>query len=404
MRIYSAADEEALRARELVKEWSTDEGVLSKAQCKHLQEETVVDLRTTNVFLRVVLFVFTLIALGAVVGLFLEVFLSHPSQETSGVVLLFFAVTCYIAAELAVSQALLYHHGIEEALAVCAIGFLCAGLGTVLTGDRSYAAAEREVLSLILLVGALSSLWIWYRFNLWYAFVAAMVFVYMLPVYWTTSHAAQLLIVVAFYAAGLGSVIATVSHHRDDYLESAYSLAEAFLWMGMYLTLNLKLSATDFIGHFGSLGIRSNAEFARSFYWTTWVLIWCLPPVVLLRGIRQKNRLVLAVGGITALLTLVTNKPYLGWQRHSWDPMLLGVALCGVVWFLRRWLAAGANGVRGGFTAARLSGKDERWLQVGSSVVGLRAPSFDMPGAQTNASDFEFGGGTSDGGGASGNF
>jgi hypothetical protein len=33
------------------------------------------------------------------------------------------------------------------------------------------------------------------------------------------------------------------------------------------------------------------------------------------RGIRQKDRFVIAVGAIVATLTLVSNKPYLGWQR-----------------------------------------------------------------------------------------
>ena len=77
----------------------------------------------------------------------------------------------------------------------------------------------------------------------------------------------------------------------------------------------------------GGAALRTTTEFSRPFYWATWVLIWCLPPVVLARGIRQKDRFVIAVGAIVAILTLVTNKPYLGWPRHTWDPMLLGVLL-----------------------------------------------------------------------------
>jgi hypothetical protein len=71
-------------------------------------------------------------------------------------------------------------------------------------------------------------------------------------------------------------------------------------------------------------GTRAAAQFAKPFYWGTWVLIWCLPPIVLARGIRQKDRFVIAVGAIVASLTLVSNKPYLGWPRHTWDPMLSG--------------------------------------------------------------------------------
>jgi hypothetical protein len=70
---------------------------------------------------------------------------------------------------------------------------------------------------------------------------------------------------------------------------------------------------------------------------------------VLARGLLRKDRFVIAVGAITAILTLVTNKPYLGWQRHTWDPMLLGALLIGVALFIRRWLAKGPGGIRHDF-------------------------------------------------------
>ncbi len=134
------------------------------------------------------------------------------------------------------------------------------------------------------------------------------------------------------------------------------------------------------------------------------MLIWCLPPVVLARGIRQKDRFVIAVGAIVAILTLVTNKPYLGWPRHTWDPMLLGILLTGVALFIRRWLARGPGGIRHGFTAARLSGKDKQWMNAGSAVLGLVSPQSITPSPQPGDPDFHFGGGASGGGGAWGDF
>ena len=74
MRLYSASSEEILRARTLMTDW-VGEGFLSKAQYQLLEQETVSDLRTTNIFLRMVLFLFTLISVGAAVGLFFVVFL-----------------------------------------------------------------------------------------------------------------------------------------------------------------------------------------------------------------------------------------------------------------------------------------------------------------------------------------
>ena len=92
-----------------------------------MEQETVCDLRRTNIFLRLVLFLFTLIIVGAARRAVLRGFSLATRAQTTGVFLLIFAAISYAAAELAVSQARLYRYGIEEALAACSVGFLCVG-------------------------------------------------------------------------------------------------------------------------------------------------------------------------------------------------------------------------------------------------------------------------------------
>ena len=400
MRLYTASSEETLRARKLLRDWA-GERLLTKEQYQLLEQETVSDLRTTNIYLRLVLFFFTLIIVGAAAGLFFTVFLSRPSDQTTGVFFLIFAAACYTAAEAAVSQARLYRYGIEEALAVCSVGFLCAGVQFTLFSGRPYSPQPDATQCLVPAAGAIFSLWIWRRFGFSYAFLAAMIFSYFLPGYWTSSHSAQHLLVAMFYAAGLVAIAAVRS--RLDYLDEGYSLVEAFLWLGIYLAINLKLSSLDLPGQWW-IDTRATPDVSRPFYWTTWVLIWLLPPTVLARGIRQKDRFVIVVGIITAILTLISNKPYLGWPRHPWDPMLLGILLTGVAFFLQRWLTRGPNGIRHGFTAARLSGKDKQWMNLGSSGFGLLSANSITPAPQSTNPDFHFGGGQSGGGGASTDF
>ncbi len=392
--------EETLRARRLLSEWRSD-GSLSEEQYERIQADTVSELRTTNIFLRAVLFFFTLLAAGAAVGLFFTIFLARPSEGTTGIFFLIFAALFYTGAEAAVHRARLYRYGIEEALAVCSVAFLCLGVDLSLLSGLSGAARETQFVTFGL--GAVASLWIWYRFNLWYAFPAAMIFAVFVPGTWTSSQSAQHVFLAVFYGAGLLYVALMRSRHRFDVLEHAYSLAEAFLWLGMYLSFNLKI--TELGVPFPWWGnARPAADFAVPFYWTTWVLTWALAPLILVRGIRLKDRLILAVGGIAAILTLVTNKPYLGWPRHTWDPMLLGMALTGVAWFVRRWLAQGPGGVRHGWTGEGLSARDRHAMSVGSAVLGLVTPQSITPAAQSTNPDFRFGGGESGGGGAGGDF
>ena len=399
MRAYGASSEEALRARNLVKDWA-GEGFLTQAQYQPMEQETACDLRRTNIFLRLVLFLFSLIILGAAMGLFFVVFLSHPSEQTIGVFLLIFAAISYAAAELAVSQTKLYRYGIEEALVVCSVGFLCVGMELAFFGGGSY-SAQHSMESLVPTAGIIASVLIWRRFGLHYAFLGAMIFVLWLAYDWTSSHVAQHLIVVAFYAVGLIAVAALRSGDRFTYLDLGYSVAEALLCVGVYVAINLQLSSVDLLGEWWG-GLRSSSAFPKTFYWATWVLIWCIPPAILARGVRRKDRFVIAAGAIAALLTMATNKPYLGWPRHTWDPMFLGVFLAGVAILLRRWLSRGPHGIRHGFTARRLSGKDKQWMNVGSTAFGLaHSPA---PAPEPASPDVHFGGGDSGGGGASSDF
>jgi hypothetical protein len=402
LRAYSESSEEARRARELLKDWA-GEGLLTAEQYKHVEQETVCDLRRTNIFLRLVLFLFTLIIVGAAVGLFFVVFLSRPGTQTTGIFLLIFAVISYAVAELAVSQAKLHRYGIEEALAACSVGFLCLGMQFAWFSGHSYSPKPDGVGFLVPAAGAIVSLWIWHRFGLPYASLAAMIFIVWLPVYWTSSHSAQHVMVVAFYAAGLIGVAAVRGRHRFTYLNEEYSIAEALLWLGIYVAINLRLSSLNLLGAWWG-GLQTTTQFSQPFYWTTWVLIWCLPPAVLARGLGRKDRFVIAVGTILAILTLVTNKPYLGLQRHTWDPMLLGAVLIGVALFIRRWLARAPGGIRHGFTAQRLSGKDKSWMNAGTAALGLVSPNIITPSPQAGNPDVHFGGGDSGGGGASSDF
>ena len=386
MRICSASDEEALRMRDLLKDWA-GEGLIAEAQYQRMERETVCDLRRTNVFLRLVLFLFTMLIVGGAAGLFFVVFLSRPSPQTTGAFLLIFAAISYAGAEIAVSQARLYRYGIEEALAVCSVGLLCVGMQAAL---QEPGGAEW----LVPATGTIASLWIWRRFGLSYAFLAAMIFVVFLPNHWTSSHSTQHVIVALLYAVGLAGFALTRT--RD-------SLAEALLWFGIYLAINLQLSSLNLLPQWWN-GRATASEFSRPFYWTTWVLIWCLPPAILARGVRRKDRFVIAAGAIAAILTLVTNKPYLGWQRHTWDPMLLGALLIGVALWLRRWFAEGQGGVRYGFTAQRLSGKDKQRMNAVAGVFGLASPQSITPAPQAGSHEVRFGGGDSAGGGASSDF
>jgi hypothetical protein len=61
------------------------------------------------------------------------------------------------------------------------------GMQLVLFSGRPYSPNPYAAQSLVPAAGALLSLWIWRRFGLWYAFLAAMIFAVFIPGNWTSS-------------------------------------------------------------------------------------------------------------------------------------------------------------------------------------------------------------------------
>jgi hypothetical protein len=395
VRAYRASEEESLLARNLLKDWA-GEGLINESQHRQLQQETVSELRCTNIFLRLVLFFFTFIIVGAALGLFFLMFLDRSPQETVGVALLAGSVVAYATAELAVSNARLYRYGIEEALLLSSIGFLGSGTYFALSNGSFLFSSGRSIAEFLApAAAAIASLWIWHRFGLSYFSLLAMILAVLLPSYWTTSIVARLVTIAAIYLAALVALFTIRPRHSFTHLNQQYSIAEALLWLGIYLTFNLQITASYLVR--GSV----LTAVPRPFYWATWVVIWCLPPAILARGLRLKDRFVIAVGTIASLLTLVTNKDYLGGQHHSWDPMLLGAFLIALVLGIRHWLAQGPNEIRHGFTARRLSGKDKVWMSTATTALGFTSTNAITPAPQPASPEVKFGGGDSGGAGAS---
>ena len=399
MRAYSASDEEARRAHDLIKDWA-GEGYITPAQNEQMRQETVCHLRRTNIFLRLAAFFFTLLIVAAAVGLFYLAFLERARATNVGVFMVLFAIVCYGAAELAVSQAALYRFGIEEALVVCSVGLLCVGM--LIAFDVSPNSTHLvHPKFLVPLTGTIFSFWIWHRFGLPYAFLAAMIFAVWQTGYWFAPGTEQHSAVAGFFAIAQVAVIAIAPRHRHTYLQQRFSIAEALLWLGIYVAVNVEISGSN-TSWLNWRGI--HAQFPRPFYWSTWVFIWCLPPAILARGLRHKDKAVFAVGILIALLTLLTNKPYLGGPTNTWDPMILGALLIGIALTVRYWLSTGPGGVRHGFTARRFSGRDKALVDAGVAASGLVSPHIAAPDTPAPPPEVKFEGGDSGGAGASSDF
>jgi len=157
---------------------------------------------------------------------------------------------------------------------------------------------------------------------------------------------------------------------------------------------------TPVSGAFSHYALRNWGPFPGFFsgwnYWFTYVVIWLLPVAGLRVGIRGRDRDLIDVSLALMLVTLITNKPYLGWARHSWDPIVLGLLLIGFAIAARRWLESGPGRERRGFTARRILDKD----RTARSMLGMASAALPpQTAAHAEPAPPEFGGGRSGGAG-----
>ena len=365
MNLYATADEERIRAAARVREWAQS-GLLEASQGAAVEAGLRSDLKRTNRYLRIALFIFGTILVWAAFGFWIVAFgmTREPEVAWSAIV---GGVAVGVLAQLLVVQFQLYRFGIEEAFAVWSVALLAGGAGVLTSAGGNH--GELPML-LACVTAAIASAFVFMRFGYLYAALASAActacaaFNLGLPAAAERILAACVLLVIFVVARALHQT------HGDDFPGDDYGAIESVAWLGVYAVLNLHLSFPPSIWYY-----RGRPDFPSVFYWATYAAIWVLPAVGLALTVRDKHRWMLWASLIMALATLSTNKPYLGWEQHTWDPILLGVLLAGTAIAVRRWLSRGPGGHRSGYTPQPVAvSADRHALGVLSLVAGAAQP------------------------------
>lgn len=387
MRCYTHDEEERIRVQGLVREW-TRSGLLDGAQGDRLGAELRVELRRTNPFLRAGLALFTGLIVAASVVLLITVLDLRGDvalAATTGIA----AVACIGLAECLVLQYRCYRFGIEETLAVAAVALLAVSGGELASSLHAGLRGLPAVVALA--VGVAGGFGLYRRFGFVYATIGSMVCAAAIPFQLDLPATSQRLLAAAVIAFVFVVARSKRLKYKDEYPGDEYGHLQAAALAGVYVVLNVQLTP----GWYGVKGW---------LYWCTYAATWVLPLTGLSLGIREKDRELMDVSLVLALVTLLTNTAYLGTTRHTWDPCVLGVVLIAIALTVRRWLSAGPGGERKGFTSSRLLDRDRALLTHVSTASIVAQPGHAPSRAEPAAPAPEFSGGRSGGGGASGGY
>lgn len=400
MSLYTEDQQEAVYIRRQAKLWERS-GLITAEQAEHIFRNADPGLKQTNMFFRLIFFIFTYLGVAAVLGLFFLVF-GSSNEMVSGVVLIFLAGLAYGLAENYVKRHSLYRYGIEEALALSAMAMFCSGAAMIC--PQFGTTGQQMIVSL---AAAACAFAVYYRFGFLYASLigisALCYFIYAaLPP--LSPDMLRFVMVMALLSC-LVFCCLTDKRNKKDFRRERNEIIQAVIWVAIYFTINLQTGNLFEYAMSGKSAAAHGINYGRTlpaFYWASYALTYLIPAVMLYLGFKKRKSFILDAALILFVVTLMTNKSYLGMERYVWDPALLGIAMIVVSYFTSRLLSKGRDGMRSGFTNRNILKPETHGIDLASLGAAIIPATIDV--APAKSEDEPFAGGSSGGGGADATF
>jgi hypothetical protein len=393
--LYTAEQEERLFIRREARTWARS-GLITNEQLAIIDSQTDPGLSRTNVFFRILFFVFTYMCMQAVVGFYIWM-AGLRSEVSFAWSALAFGIAMSCLTEYLVRRKSFYRYGIEEALALAGMALICAGVFTFISMLN---VEPRLLITTGAILASACAFWLYLRFGFLYAAVISVACACVVPFQLSLPPASERAILAIVLLLILLTSIRAESFETWDFKKERSAILQAFLLAGLYLAVNLRLPELGG-AQFGNPAPfhQSHAGFPPLFYWATYGFTFLVPALGLYYGLKSRKRLLTNVSLIAALLTLATNKDYLGFKHYAWDPAVLGVVMVISAVVIMRWLANGTREARNGFTAQNLLKPENHGINLADLGAAM------LPGAiQANlppaSPEKPFAGGQSGGGGA----
>lgn len=374
-------------------------GIVAPAQAAAVRARYRSELVRVNLFIRILLAIFTTVGAVALVALPIVIL----DVEAFGIAVLFllFAPLCaWVADRQLIHGRRLYRCGAEEVLLFLAVGFLA--LAVAIPADDWGRGAERLGWLSAHAIALAGAAILAARYGYALAALGAMFALAGLPFHlgdvlgWRDPLLPRIFLFLVLSATGIWS------HLR---LARRKSLPRGYVWCletvrlaalaGIYLDVNLyahRLFWRDWLGWTPAAGAASWSDPLCT------VLTALLPTAALVAGILRRDRALLWYAVFAGTASILTLKYFIHLGYLAEEVTAAGLVLIGLALVLLRWLRSGADRRRGAFTAEPLL--EPRLYGLDAEALAAMQPLAPTP----KTSDIEGlrpGGGRFGGGGAS---
>jgi hypothetical protein len=397
--LYTSEQEENIFARKKAKTWQHS-GLISEDQLHIIESNTDPEVKQTNLFFRILFFIFTSLTAGAIVVLTIWL---GPNRSDGWVppVLIIFGIGFYFLAQHFVKKYSLYRHGVEEALALIAILLFCIGCWWQF---NQFHFDNQSTWIIVCSFAAITALWIHWRFGFLHALLISIAALCVIPYQLSLSAATERSLLLLVLCLVIFISIMKDKSEIADFQKERNTIVQACLLGAIYLIVNLRLPELIivYIKHGGRI-LQQYAGFEPYIYWTSYVLTFFIPIAGIYSGLKSRKRLIINVSLVSACLTLATNKDYLGLKHYAWDPAIMGILLIALSIILKKWLTNGISKTRYGFTAENILQPENYGISL-TDIGAALTPSFIDSQQPTTPTEKYFAGGRSGGGGTTGDF
>lgn len=381
---YNTTWLENLAAREELED-ALAAGLIGEEEKRQADSLFSVGFYSPNYFIRVGLFILTIVIAAFSLGLLLLVLLTGYEDNFGGL-LLFFGILTYAALEFFVRIKHHYRSGVDDALLW--ISGICVVSGINVMADISPGANALIIFILALFfmlrfadmaMAAIAGV----------ALLAVVFFNYILLGSFAKATVAFLLMLIA--AAVYFVVRKMTERPITRYYRYCCIILEIVMLICFYTVSNFFVVQETSNEMFGFADNSGNMPYA----WLFWIFTVCTPLIYIFFGIKNKDRILVRTGLLLIAAIVFTIRYYYSVMPTELVMLLGGIILIVLSYALTKYLAQPKNG----FTSAEIK---TRALQDTMNIEGLViAETFSGNDAGNNN---KFGGGSFGGGGASSDF
>jgi hypothetical protein len=382
---------ETLKIKVVIVDWKNKNFINEDTTLK-IEKEYKEGLYTATLFIRIGLFIFTTVLAFAAIGLLTLMSMDGSSDTSVGIRLLIYSFLILGALELFIKNKLPYRAGIDDALLYIAIGFFISAIMVFFSHTENLSEKAELLLSLLFIFPVCIIAAIRYLDRL----ATASAFVCLVFILFVSLNMMGLSALLPF----TGMTIATILYLLNKKFQKVNYL---IWWDNLIIVEILSLFLFYFSGNYFvvrelsisllSIKLQEGQDIPLAFLFYAFTII--VPFLYLYKSIITKDRVMLRVGLIIVALAVLTFKYYFSLGHHEITLTIAGIILIMIGWYVERLLRSPKIGLT--------SLEDEKQSNTNIEAM-IISQTFSKTGTGSDKGNFEFGGGETGGGGASGKY